>query len=199
MAEEFDDKKLDSPLIVHKVTDASYQETANEIEVDFTHTDDDDTATLERHRYRKVEKAKKWPYILAASIVAALIIICALYFSGVFAPSAENDIPEKTSGYLETEENKFSGIITVKGNYIFFEGEEVDGVNGLVSEIKYLDKGASFIIQNENANSTLLNEEIIPVLNSYGIKYEIKIIVSSGLISAYEANENNDESSAPAE
>lgn len=51
-------KKLDSPLVVHKITDASYQETANEVDVDFTHNESEAAATLERHRYRKVKKRR---------------------------------------------------------------------------------------------------------------------------------------------
>lgn len=190
MAEEFEEKTLDSPLIVHKATDASYQETANDINIDITHDDVDDAATLERHRYRKVKKAKKWPYVLIGVVVAAIVLISALYFSGVIKPAEkEEELTENTSGYIN-EDNQYSGIITVKGAYIFFEGTEVDGVNGLAKEIKYLDEGTKFVLQNDHADDTFLSEEVIPTLDSYGIKYEVKVVVSSGLISQYETAEN---------
>lgn len=196
MPENFEEEKLDSPLIVHKVTDASYQEMASEVSVDFTHTDLENTATLERHRYRKVKKPKKWPYVLIAVIVAAVIVVVTLYFSGVIKfPHSGKQEKESNTGYVQTSENRFKGIITVKNTYIFFEGREVEGVSGLTSEIKYLDEGASFVIQDESADETLLSQEILPTLDSYGIKYEVKYVVSSGLNSKYETTENQESAS----
>ncbi len=188
MSEELEEMKLDSPLIVHKVTDASYQEMASEVSVDFTHTDSESTATLERHRYRKVKKAKKWPYVLIAVIVAAVIVITALYFSGVIKPASKNEDNTNT-GYVSTTENRFAGIITVKNTYVFFEGKEIEGAAELASEIKYLESGTKFVVQDEKADETLLNQEIIPTLDSYGIQYEVKYVVSSGLTSKYETTE----------
>lgn len=74
--------------------------------------------------------------------------------------------------------------------------QEVDGVQGLVKEIKYLDAGTKFIVQNEEADGLLFNEEIIPTLESYGIEYEIQIVVSSGLVSRYEKTESTSGESA---
>lgn len=194
MTDEFDEKKLDSPLVVHKITDASYQETANEVDVDFTHNESEAAATLERHRYRKVKKAKKWPYVVVAIVVAVVIVIAALYFSGVIKPAnRENSTTDNTTGYVQEEENKYKGIITVKNSYIFFEGEEVDGINGLNKELQYIDDGASFILQNDHANEAFFSEEVIPLLDSLGVKYEAKTVVSSGLTSIYET------ASAPAQ
>lgn len=190
MAEEFEEKTLDSPLIVHKATDASYQETANDINIEITHDDTDDVATLERHRYRKVKKTKKWPYVLIGIVVAIVVLVCALYFSGVIKPAEkEGNSTESTSGYID-EVNQYNGIITVKGAYIFFEGTEVEGINGLVKEIKYLDEDSKFVLQDDHADSAFLSEEVIPTLVSYGIKYEVKVVVSSGLTSRYETTEN---------
>lgn len=120
MSKEFDEKKLDSPLVVHKITDASYQDTDNEIE--FAHNENEDTATLERHRYRKVKKAKKWPYVLIACIVAVVVIITTLYFCGVIPVKREEETnPGNTKNYVQEESNEFEGVITVKNSYVFFE------------------------------------------------------------------------------
>lgn len=187
MAENFEDKKLDSPLIVHKVTDASYQEMASEVSVDFTHSDDEGTATLQRHRYRKVKKPKKWPYVLIAIVVAVIVLVTTLYFTGVIKkPNFGKEKETASTGYVSETENRFAGIITVKNTYIFFEGKEIDGVADLINEVKYLDPNTKFVIQDEKADETLLNQEILPTLDSYNIKYEVKYVVSSGLESKHE-------------
>ena len=50
MADEIKEEKLDSPLVVHKKGDASYQEEGNEVSMQNTHVDEDsDAPTLERH------------------------------------------------------------------------------------------------------------------------------------------------------
>lgn len=186
MSDEFEEERLDSPLIVHKITDASYRETASVVDVDATHGDSDGSATLERHRFKRVKKKKKWPYVLVA-VVAAVAVFCGLYFGGVFKqPEPVKETAATRPTYLTEPENKFKGYITVKGAYVFFEGEEVDGLNGLSREIKYLPEGSSFIVQDENADDTFLGQEILPLLDEYGIKYEVKFIVSSGLKSKYE-------------
>lgn len=188
MADEIKEERLDSPLVVHKKDDASYQETAGEISMSATHTDEEsgDTPTLERHRFRKKKKKKKAPYIILVLVAVAAAVICALIYNGVIpvTPNETTSITRKS--YTTQQENKFEGIITVKGTYIFFEGEEVDGINGLEDEIKYLDEGTSFVVQDENAESNFLNFEVLDVLTRYNIKYEVTHIVSSGLVSKYE-------------
>lgn len=62
----------------------------------------------------------------------------------------------------------------------------MDGIQGLASEVKYLDEGTSFVIQDEDADSTFLYEEVLPLLEQYGIKTEVRYVVSSGLTSKYE-------------
>ena len=54
MDDEIKEEKLESPLVVHKKDDASYQETAREFDMSSTHTDDEawDFPTLLRHRFR---------------------------------------------------------------------------------------------------------------------------------------------------
>ena len=57
MADEIKEEKLDSPLVVHKKGDASYQEEGNEVSMQNTHVDEDsDAPTLERHRFKKEKK-----------------------------------------------------------------------------------------------------------------------------------------------
>ncbi|MCH5317273.1 MAG: hypothetical protein J1E05_04795 [Eubacterium sp.] len=185
MSAEFEEEKLDSPLVVHKVTDASYVDTAVKVDVEYTHNEDG-VATLERHRFKRVKKKKKWPYFLMLAVVI-VAVVCAFYLSRTkdpvenktTAPTAENDV---TLNF----EDRFKNVITVKGTYIFFEGEEVDGLNGLEKEIKYLDKGTFLTVQDESADIMFLDDEILPLLDSYGIKYDTKYIISSGLKSQYE-------------
>lgn len=189
MADEIKEERLDSPLVVHKKDDASYQETAGEISMSATHTDEEsaDVPTLERHRFRKKKKKKKTPYIILVLVAVAAAVICALIYNGVIPVTPNETTTTTRKSYTTQQENKFEGIITVKGTYIFFEGEEVDGINGLEDEVKYLDEGTSFVVQDENAESNFLNFEVLDVLTRYNIKFEVKHIVSSGLISNNEA------------
>lgn len=202
MAEEIKEEKLDSPLIVHKKDDASYQETATEFDMSATHTDDegDDVPTLERHRFRKEKKSKKGIWVLIAFIAVAVAVVCGLFYSGVLPPGKEHVTttkPERT--YTTAQVNEFKGIITIKGTYIFFEGTEVDGLSGLEREIKYLDKGTKFIVQDEDADSNFLNFDVLSLLSQYGIDYDIKHIVSSGLESKYETTKAPEASQTKAE
>lgn len=185
MSAEFEEEKLDSPLIVHKVTDASYIDTAVKVDVEYTHGDDGD-ATLERHRFKKVKKKKKWPYFLMLAVVI-VAVICAFYFRGTKDPVEEYPTdPSNDNSVTINIEDRFDNVITVKGTYIFFEGTEVEGLNGLEKEIKYLDKNTVLTVQDESADIMFLDDEILPLLDSYGFKYNTKYIISSGLKSKYE-------------
>lgn len=190
MEEKNIEEKLDSPLIVHKTSDASYQETATEVTMSSTHIDDEgsESATLERHRFRKVKKNRKWPFVLLVLIVIAVAVLCALKYAGVLDKSPKEPASEQpsVSSYVTESENKFDGVIVVKGTYIFFEGNEIDGIEGLEREIKYLDAGTSFEIWEEQADSNFLNFEVLALLSQYDIKYEITHKVSTGLVSKYE-------------
>ncbi len=193
MANEHNNEHLDSPLVVHKVTDASYHEISNEVDVDATHLEEE-TATLERHRFRKEKKSSKLPVIITF-LVVLVAVFCYLYFSGSLAGiglgTAVTTTEAETDSYTE-ETNPYEGIITVKGTYIFFEGTEINGIEGLQREVRYLDSGTSFVVQDENADSTFLYEEILPLLEEYGIEYEVKYIISSGLTSQYETADSSD-------
>ena len=77
MSDEFEEEKLDSPLVVHKVTDASYYEAANSMDVDITHVEESKSTTLERHRFRRVKKRRKSPYVILV-IVIIIAVVCGL-------------------------------------------------------------------------------------------------------------------------
>ena len=72
------DEKLDSPLVVHKETDASYEENNTELDVNITHIDED-TVTLERHRFKKVKKKSKAPYVFFEVFIIIYVFSC-IYF-----------------------------------------------------------------------------------------------------------------------
>ncbi len=185
MNNEFDEEKLDNPLVVHKVTDASYQDINAEADLNKTHIEEE-TATLERHRFKKEKKSSKWPVVIAF-VVVLIAVFCYLYFSGTLSKiSNKETTAPQTETELTTEANRYAGIITVKGTAIFFEGTEVDGIDGLTREVKYLDEGTSFVVQDENADPTFLSEEILPLLESYNIKCDVKHVHSSGLTAASE-------------
>lgn len=187
MTDENREERLDSPLVVHKKDDASYRETAVEVDMSSTHGEEDaDAPTLERHRFRKEKKSHSGIWVLFAFIAVAAAVVCALFYSGKLTPEKEVTEPSTQRSYTTQEVNKFEGIITIKGTYVFFEGKEVDGIKGLEREIKYLDKGTKFKIQDEDANSEFLNMDVLSLLTRYEIEYDITHIVSSGLESEFE-------------
>lgn len=188
MEEEKKRDVLDSPLVVHKKDDASFQETANEVTMSATHTDEEsaDTPTLERHRFKKKKKKSKAPYVILVLLAVAAAVICVLVYNDVIPIGKPETTATTKKSYTTKQVNAFEGIITVKGTYIFFEGTEVDGLRGLEKEIKYLDKGTKFIVQDENADSNFLNFNVLSLLSQYAVDYEIKHIVSSGLVAEYE-------------
>ena len=190
MTDENNEMKLDRPLVVHKSDDASYSENTYDDGMSATHFDDetDEPVTLERHRFKKEKKSHKGVWFLLALIAIGVSVLCGLFYSGKLSLDKEPSTtakPERT--YSTEEQNEFDGIITVKSTYVFFEGTEVDGLKGLENEVKYLEKGTKFIIQVEgDTDNDFLNYEVLTMLSGYGIDYEIKHIVSSGLKSKYE-------------
>lgn len=201
MEEEMKKDVLDSPLVVHKKDDASFQETANEVTMSATHTDEEsaDTPTLERHRFKKKKKKSKAPYVILALLAIAAAVICVLVYNDVIPIGKPETTATTKKSYTTQQVNEFEGIITVKGTYIFFEGTEVDGLRGLEKEIKYLEKGTKFVVQDENADSNFLNFDVLSLLSQYSIDYEIKHIVSSGLIAEYEKMSTTSSSTKKAE
>ncbi len=184
------EEKLDSPLVVHKKSDASYQEAASEVTMNSTHTDEEssDTATLERHRFRKTKKKSNAPFVILAVIIVVAAVFVALVYTDTIHLIPEETTEETTTrkSYTTKLENEFEDTIIVKGTYIFFEGEEVDGIKGLERCIKYLDEGTKFTVKDEHAESNFFNNDVLPLLSSYKIDYEITHIESSGLMSKNE-------------
>lgn len=186
-------EQLESPLIVHKLTDASYEETASGVEMEETHADDDGP-TLERHRFRKEQKnsSKGWKILLFVVLVA-VAVVAGLYYGGVIdfgkqEPTSEATT-EKTTQATTSLEQAFKGKIVVKDIYIFVDGVEVDGIEGLQKALKYEEPSPNaYEIVKENANSNFLNNDILPAMLDMGFYDEttvITTIASSGLI-AYE-------------
>ena len=193
MADEIKEEKLDSPLVVHKKGDASYQEEGNEVSMQNTHVDEDsDAPTLERHRFKKEKKKKKWPYVLAVIVVAAVVVIAVLVNNGTI-----NLSKKETTSYTTDVVNPFKDTITIKGTYIFYEGTELDDIGSLEREIKYQDADKTFNVQDEHADSNFLNKEVLPLLTKYKMKYNVTHIQSSGLISKYEATTQPVSDTAP--
>lgn len=188
MEEENIEEKLDSPLVVHKKSDASYQETQNEVEMQTTHVDEDaDAPTLERHRFKKTKKKKKWPYVLGVLIIALIVVLGVLVNNGTIKMPHHNETTSATKkSYTTQAPNSLADTITVKGTYIFYEGTELDDIGALEREIKYQDADKTFTVQDEHADSNFLNSEVLPILTKYNMKYNVVYIESSGLISKYE-------------
>lgn len=186
MEDEIREERLDSPLVVHKKDDASYQESAVSVDMNATHSDDGDMPTLERHRFRKVKKNHNGVSAIVAVLAVAVAIAAAMVYSGKISFKEKETTTQPDHTYVTEAVNEFKSVITIKGTYIFYEGAEVDGLEGLESEIKYLDAGTKFTIQDEDANSDFLNFDVLSLLSKYNIDYEITHIVSSGLMSVYE-------------
>ena len=181
---------LCSPLIVHKEGDASYQPDAVEDGMTATHTEDElEAPTIERHRFRKKKKNHKGAYVLILLLVAAVAVCAALYFTGTYdfglKPKETTTQAAKTEDTAQ-ETTNYDRVITVKGTYLFYEGQEVDGVEGLIAAIKYEPAGSTFTVQDENANSNFLNNNVLSTLSLYKMNYKITHIVSSGLTSKNE-------------
>ena len=188
---EFLDKP-DSPLVVHKKSDASYEETASSQEMNETHTEEE-KPTLMRHRFRKEKKSHNGATALLILLVVLVAVFAALYATGNI--SFGNKDNTTTTASPTTEEittslyDLYQGTIVVKDTYIFVDAEEVDGIQGLQEALKYTDASpTAYRIIDEGANADFLNYEILPLMQNLGFydeSTEITHIESTGLI-AYE-------------
>lgn len=187
MEDDIREEVLDNPLVVHKPDDASYQEKAESGGMQTTHIDEDsDAPTLERHRFKKVKKKKKWPYVVLALVLVCAAVLAVLLGNGTIHFGEKETTAKPKKSYTTQVENPFENTITVKGTYLFYEGEELEGIGDLEREIKYLDAGTKFIVQDEKADSNFLNFEVLALLSQYEFEYEVTYVVSSGLTSKYE-------------
>lgn len=185
--------KLESPLVVHKKGDASYKEDTSAFEMNQTHTEEEDKPTLQRHRFKKEEKSKA-PAVLTVLIIIVVIagIFAGLYYTNHLPFLKREEPTSVTQSTTETTtslQEKYAGTIVVKDIYIFVDGEQVDGLEGLQNELKYVDKSpTAYTIIDEHANSDFLNFNVLTLLEDLGFydeHTEITHVESTGLI-AYE-------------
>lgn len=204
---------LDNPLVVHNKNDASYQN-SNEIEMNETLVIEE-TNTLKRHRFRKDKsKNKNNSGIIFLIIILVLVVaFCVLYFTGNFSFNNKNDeeLNKQTTTQVESTtsfEQAYKGTIVIKDTYIFVDGYEVNGIEGMQDAISFLEPSTTaFVIINDGANDTFLNNEILPVLMKLGFydeKTDIKHssepeLVPSELVTTAKENTSEAETVASAE
>ena len=162
------DEVIESPLVVHKESDSSYQKTTDDYTMNETHLDDD-APTLERHRFKKEQKKNnKTPFIIALIIIVAASVFCALFLTGVIGENSVDNTTTKTTTTQEkttTLQEAYKDTIVVKKTYIFVDGEEVDGIDGLQSALKYeTPDTARYTIIDEDADPSFLNDNVLPIL-----------------------------------
>lgn len=188
--------QLESPLIVHKKGDASYEDCSAVFEMNETHNDDS-RPTLKRHRFKKTPKksggALKFFVIIivvAAAVFAGLCYSGVVDISNVNNSSTTSDTAVSTTESTTTIEQKYSGTIVIKKNYIFVDGKEVDGIKGLQEALKYKDVSTTayeIIIEGtaDEFSEDFYNYEVYPYLVDMGFIGEdtkVEHIQSTGLI-----------------
>lgn len=190
--------KLESPLIVHKKTDASYQEMASMQEMSETHAEED-APTLKRHRYKNDNKKKGRGFKVFLCIIVILAAVFAgLYYGGVVSfeqpTTTEKTTKAQTEETTESLEEKYKDTIVIKNTYIFVDGKEVDGIEGLQNAIKYETQSTTryrIIIEgtSEDFNDDFYNLEVLPILTElkfFGDDTVVDHIASTGLMAAAE-------------
>ena len=181
----------ESPLVVHRKGDASYEDTAASNQMNETHTAEE-RPTLTRHRFRKEQKGHGKSILVLFIIVILAAVFAALYFTGNISFNKETTTVKKvtTTEATTSLEQKFDGTIVIKDVYIFVNGKEVKGIEGLQSALEYEDKSTTaFKIIDENANADFLNYEVLELLTQlgfYGSDTETEHIASTGLIAEAE-------------
>ncbi len=184
-------EKLDNPLVVHKKGDASYEESASPVEMNETHSEEEETQ-LRRHRFRKEKKG--YGGLIAFLIILVIIasVFAGLYMTGNirFVDKTTTTKKATTTEAVTTLEELYKGTIVVKGTYIFVDGYEVNGTQGLEKALKYEDKSTTaYTIIDENANADYLNYDILPLLSELGFYGEDTVIThkeSTGLLAEAE-------------
>lgn len=174
--------KLDSPLVVHKKGDASYEESTAAFEMNETHTGEA-RPTLTRHRFKKEKKSRSGLYTVLIILVVLAVAFAALYFTGnikfekntTTAQTTEEQITEEPTTTLQ---DLYKGKIVVKDMYIFVDGEEVDGIAGLQDALAYeTPSPTAYEIIDEHANADYLNFEILPIMQKLGF-YDSSTVIT---------------------
>lgn len=165
------DKKLDNPLVVHNKNDASYYNSDEALQMEQTH-EKIEAHHLERHRFKKESnpKTKKIVAFLVVLVVLA-VVFCALYFTGniTFNKDTTTQPTETTSEVTTSIEQAYEGTIVVNDTYIFVDGTEVEGIQGLQQALRTVTPSTTaYKIINENANGMFLDNEVLPILYDLG-------------------------------
>lgn len=198
MSDEIREEQLDAPLVVHKKSDASYQDGGINVDMNETHIEEEKRPTLERHRFKKDpnKKSNKAPVAILIIVIIA-VVFCALYFTGNISfgnKSATKTTTETTTETTTSLEEAYAGTIVVKGTYIFVDAQEVNGIEGLQEALKYTDKSTTaYKIIDEDADSNFLNNNVLPLLMDmgfYGKNTEIVHQGYTGLMAAEETTAN---------
>ncbi len=192
MSANFNNDNLDSPLVVHKETDESYFGNAMTV-MDLTHESEESAPTIERHRFKKEKKEKKNKFPIAVIVVVLVVIAAAavlIKFDVIKLDSSKVKQNNTTSSDTAENVNRFKNTITVQGMYLFYEGVQVKDVYELQQKIEYIPQDTKLIVQDENANSDLLNYNITPLLQSLGFDYTVSYVKSTGLV-AQDYNDPN--------
>lgn len=187
--------ELEPPLVVHKKSDTSYDNNNNSVlEMNDTHIDDN-KPTLTRHRFKKDDKKKgKGVVVVIFIAVVVVAVFAALYFTGNIPLNNSKSNSQSSSQTSETTtslQQKYAGTIVVKGMYIFVDGTEVDGIQGLTESLKYLDKSTTaykIIIEGtqNSYESSYYNSDILGCLTQlgfYGDDTKVEHVDSTGLMS----------------
>ena len=186
------EEALDAPLVVHKKNDASYQDGVTNVDMNETHITND-KPTLERHRFKKDpnQKSNK-PILIVVFIIVLAVAFGVLYLTGniSFDNQKETTVKQTTTETTTSIEEAYAGTIVVKGMYIFVDGVEVDGIEGMQDALRYTDKSTTaYQIIDEDANSDLLNNGVLPTLMEIGFYDEKTEIIHKGYTGLMAAEE----------
>ena len=108
-----------------------------------------------------------------------------------FKKTSDYKKPVTTTTQTTTSlQEAYKNTIVVKGTYIFVDGVEVDGIEGLQDALKYEDQSTTrYTIIDEDADSIFLNDNVLPILQSmkfYDKNTKITHKESTGLMSKEE-------------
>lgn len=200
--------ELEPPLVVHKKSDTSYDNNNNSVlEMNDTHIDDT-KPTLTRHRFKKDNKKNGKSAVIVIFIAVVIVaVFAALYFTGNISLNNSKRNPQSSSQTSETTtslQQKYAGTIVVKGMYIFVDGTEVDGIQGLTESLKYLDKSTTayeIIIEGtqNSYESSYYNSDILSCLTQlgfYGDDTKVEHVDSTGLMSKDEIEKSSAQASS---
>ncbi|WP_178667750.1 hypothetical protein [uncultured Eubacterium sp.] len=186
------EEALDAPLVVHKKSDASYQDGVTNVDMNETHITND-KPTLERHRFKKDpnQKSNK-PILIVVIIIVLAVAFGVLYLTGniSFDNKKETTVKQTTTETTTSIQEAYAGTIVVKGMYIFVDGVEVNGIEGMQDALRYTDKSTTaYQIIDEDANSDLLNNGVLPTLMEIGFYDENTEIIHKGYTGLMAAEE----------